>query len=107
MSTVSEPAESLPDYALGQWLSGSTAKAYRPTLDALEAAGYVVAKRDDLVDGGMVPVSRESLRALIAVCQAGLRRNGSASDALRHIEQRLAARLIQDPAEARGAQPPA
>jgi hypothetical protein len=85
------------DYAIGQWLSGSTAKAYRPTLHDLENAGYTVLRRDELSDTGHVIVGRGELAALIDVCRAGYGIAGKAAESLRHIEGRLAARLRQQP----------
>lgn len=83
------------DYAVGQWLSGNTARAFRPTRDELEAAGYIVVKREDLAKAGVAVLTVSELGALIDVCRGGVSTTGSATDALRHIERRLRARLEQ------------
>lgn len=84
-------------YSLGQWLSGSTAKAFRPTLRDLEDAGYVVIRRVLLCDANRVIVGRNEMVALIGVCRAGYSVGGHAADSLRHVEARLAARLREQP----------
>ncbi len=99
---MSDPATIGPDwpadsFALGQWLSGNTAKAFRPTLLDLEEAGYTVVPRDVLGDDGHVIVGRAELAALIDVCKAGYALNGHAADSLRHIEARLTVRLRRRP----------